>query len=347
IVLGVADVALVVGPRDVALGDGTSAAVVVAAVAAIVPIVAVGILAARGGASAPVAAVAWALALLVPVSQAQRPTFGLSAARWLDLAAVAVPAVVLAATLAGARTDRLRRLAAGARADEILAGRAEIASMIAHEVRGPVTTIKGLAATTSGSYDRLSDDERRDFVGLIENEAARLLDVVDQTALALRLDAGTVSFQRRAEELAPIVAEAVDRAPTDPHPVALDLAEGVVANVDRRWLGNAIGQGVSNAARFSPPDAPIDVRLRVEGGHAVIDILDRGPGVPAERRDEVFGRFVRWRPPGYEDRQGSGLGLFICRALLAEHAGDASIGITAEGGTMLRLRLPTEGSGGG
>ena len=62
---------------------------------------------------------------------------------------------------------------------------------------------------------------------------------------------------------------------------------------------------------------------------------------------EVFQRFARWRPPGYEDRPGSGLGLFICRGIAREHGGDASLLDGTDGGTILRIELPLEGTGSG
>lgn len=295
----------------------------------------------RGSAAPhPQLGLAWTLAALVPIAQIQRLTFGLELVRWVDAVAVIAPAVVVAGLLAAERSDANRLRRASDRADEVLGGRAEIASMVAHEVRGPVATIKGLAATTAGSYDRLSDDERREFVGLIEQEAARLLEVVDQTSLALKIDAGTLSFDRRPHDLAGVVREALAAARVDEHPVSDRLAEGIVATVDRRWLAEAVRQVVDNAARFSPPGSPIEVRLEAEAGTAVIEVRDRGPGIPPERRAEVFGRFVRWRPPGYEDRQGTGLGLFICRGICAEHGGSASLDAGREGGTMLRLLIP-------
>ena len=300
------------------------------------------LLASSPNAPHPYLGVAWIVGALVPLSQLQGATFGMGVARWVDAVAIVVPVVALAGFLAADRSEATRMRRASDRAEEVLGGRAEIASMLAHEVRGPVATIKGLAATTAGSYEKLSDGERREFVGLIEGEAIRLLDVVDQTSLALKIDARTLTIDRRPQDLATVVRDAVDKAAVGSHPVATTLAEGLTATVDRRWLAVAVRQGIDNAARFSPPDAPIEVSTRTEGGLAVIEVADRGPGVPAERADEVFSRFARWRPPGYEDRQGSGLGLFICRGILAEHAGEASLEARPEGGTMLRLTIPLD-----
>jgi signal transduction histidine kinase len=271
------------------------------------------------------------------------PGQGLGWVGWSDAFQPLVPATLLAGLLVTQRGAFSRMRRATDRAQEVMGGRAEIASMVAHEVRGPVSTIKGLAATTAGNYERLSDEERKEFVGLIRQEASRLLDVVDHTSLALQVDAGTLSFERRLHELAAVVQEATETADLRDRPVELDLAPGLRSKIDRRWLLLAIRLVLDNAARFSPEGTPIGVRLHAEGADALIDVTDHGPGVPPERRDEVFTKFVTWRPTGYEDRPGSGLGLFICRGILTGHAGDSSFVNHPGGGTMLRLRLPTEG----
>jgi two-component system sensor histidine kinase KdpD len=100
---------------------------------------------------------------------------------------------------------------------------------------------------------------------------------------------------------------------------------------------------IDNAAKFSPTGTRILVRMRSDDGVTAVEVIDQGPGVPSERRNEVFSKFTTWRPPGYEDRPGSGLGLFICQGLLRELEGDASFADRSDGGTMLRIRLRTEG----
>jgi signal transduction histidine kinase len=240
-------------------------------------------------------------------------------------------------------SSRMRR--ASDRAEEVLTGRAEIAAMVAHDVRGPLGTMKGLATTIRKSYEQLGDEERLEFIGMIERESARLLAQVDHIALALRVDAQTLDLQLRRQPLGPLVRQAVEAVDHPPHPMDVDVPDAIAARVDAKWLPVAIGEGVANAARYSAPEAPIHVTLRVTDTDAFVEIADGGPGIPAERRDEVFGRFARWRPPGYEDRPGSGLGLFICRGIARAHGGDASLADGPAGGTILRIRLPLEGTG--
>jgi two-component system, OmpR family, sensor histidine kinase KdpD len=229
------------------------------------------------------------------------------------------------------------------RAREALEGRAEIAARLAHEIRGPVSTIRGLAGTTLAHYDGLSDEERREFLGLIRHEAERLEQAVEQVALALRLDAGSVRFDLRPRDLAEVVRDAAETTDVGDHPLELDASDPLEASIDAGLVARVVRQLVDNAAKFSPPGSPITVRVRRDGGDGLIEVIDRGPGIPPDRRQSVFERFADWRPPGYEDRPGAGLGLYICRAVASAHGGDASIAEGPQGGTMLRIRLPAEG----
>lgn len=220
---------------------------------------------------------------------------------------------------------------------------ADLVSKLTHEIRGPVSTLRGLVGTTLTHYDRLSDEERREFLHLMRHEADRLERTVEQVAFALKLDAGSVRFDIRSRDLAEIVRETAQAADTGDHPLEVDVAESIEAPVDGALIASVVHQLIDNAVTFSPPNAPITIGLRRDGDGALIEVTDRGPGVPPDKREAVFERFADWRPPGYEDRPGTGLGLFISRTVAREHGGEASIADGPAGGTMLLVRLPVEG----
>ena len=79
---------------------------------------------------------------------------------------------------------------------------------------------------------------------------------------------------------------------------------------------------------------------RIEDGGATIEVVDEGPGIPLERRDDVFDKYPNWRPDGYEQAAGSGLGLFLVRGIVDGHDGEVLIVDAPGGGTMLRVRIP-------
>jgi len=257
--------------------------------------------------------------------------------RALLVAAIVALAIVVVAGGTWAVT-LLRRSA------DPLAERAETASKLSHELKNPLMAIKGLASTGARMFDQLEDEERREFFTLIDDEAARLKRVVEQSATALKVDARRVVYDLRDEDLGTLVEEAAWGTPHGEHPMTVETEPGIDVRADRMHLSEAIGNLVENAAKFSPPDAPIDVVVRRdEDGAAVVEVLDRGPGIPLERWGQVFERFGAWRPAGYEETPGAGLGLFLTRAHVTAHDGQVEVAERDDGGTILRVTLPTEG----
>ena len=222
--------------------------------------------------------------------------------------------------------------------------RAELVAKLAHEVRGPLSTIRGIATTALAHYEALSDEERQEFLGLIRHEAERMERTVEQIALALRLDADAVRLHRRPHDLVEVVAAAAAAGAVD-RPVTIDAPDELVAPIDVALMSRIVRELIDNAVAFSPGGSPIALRVAGDDDTVSIWIRDAGPGVPADRRDAVFERFTDWCPPGYEDRAGTGLGLFISRAVARLHGGETSIVDDPEGGTMLTVRLPRGADG--
>ena len=123
--------------------------------------------------------------------------------------------------------------------------------MIAHELRGPVTTVKGLATTGARHYDRLGDPEKREFFELIDQESRRLLHIVDQTSLALKIDAGSLTYDIRPEDLAVAVADGVRKADAGDHAGAGRRSiPRVRVPLDRAPHLETVRQLVENAAQL-------------------------------------------------------------------------------------------------
>lgn len=263
-------------------------------------------------------------------------------ARYLPLVSAAL---LFASELADSRTELSRMRRETDRAAEITGGRAEIASMVAHEIRGPVTTIHGLAQTSERHYDRLPEEDRREFLRLIEAESERLLRIADQTSVALRVDAGTLGYTIEPEDLSEVVGVGVQRSTVGDHPVTAELDPGIRVAIDSVRIGETVRELVENAALFSPPASPIVVRAYRDGASAVVEVIDRGPGIPPERRELVFTKFPGFRPEGYGEVPGTGLGLFICRAHVLRHGGTIEVDDGPDGGTMLRITLPEREEG--
>jgi two-component system sensor histidine kinase KdpD len=221
--------------------------------------------------------------------------------------------------------------------------RAELTSMIAHELKNPLMSIKGLAATGSRLYDSMTDEERRDFFRLIDVESSRLKLIIDEISTALKIDAGELGYDIRPERVGALVEETAWRFSAGDHPIRVETDRGLTAPIDRLRVEEALTNLLDNAAKFSPPEAPILVRAYGYGTTAVVEVLDNGPGIAPEARGRVFDKFSRHRPEGYADVPGAGLGLFIAAAHVKAHGGRIDIEEGSGQGTMLRLTVPSGG----
>lgn len=284
----------------------------------------------------------WALVAAVAAAAVAVVLLGVAIA-WADDAGVrTLIAVAIAALMAFALSGSVWATVGERAPSDAIVERAETASKLAHELKNPLMSIRGLASTAVSLFDRMEDDERKEFFQLIDDEAGRLKRIVEQAATALKVDAEQLSYDLRAQDLGALVQEVAWAIPHAEHPMSIDSEPGLQAPVDRRHLGEAIENLIDNAVKYSPPDAPIDVTVRRSDEEAVIEVADRGPGIPPERLGLIFERFGRWRPAGYEETPGAGLGLFIARAHVLAHEGRIEVVEREDGGTILRVTLPGE-----
>ena len=140
----------------------------------------------------------------------------------------------------------------------------------------------------------------------------------DQASTALKVDAATVDLRHpaagpRSDRPRGHRRGRRRRAPGGARPRRTEQVA-----LDRRWIIEVVRQLVDNAAKFSPPERadPGDAPGSTTAA-ATIEVIDEGPGIPAERRDDVFDKYPNWRPDGYEQAAGSGLGLFLVRGIVA------------------------------
>jgi two-component system sensor histidine kinase KdpD len=221
------------------------------------------------------------------------------------------------------------------------AERAEIASKVAHELKNPIMSVKGLASTGTRLYESMSDEERLEFFQLIDREADRLKLIADEAATAMRIDAGQLSYVMRPEDVGELVEEVAWHTPVGDHPMVVETEAELVTSIDRIRMAEVLANLIDNAAKYSSPGSPIEVHAYrgSSEGSTVVEVVDRGPGIPPEHREAVFTKFTTYRPPGYEETPGAGLGLFISRTHVVAHKGRLDIEDRPEQGTILRVTL--------
>jgi len=256
------------------------------------------------------------------------------------------------------RRGRIRaRFEPGARADEIgdleralatLAGRLEehvrfiesFAADLAHELKNPLAAVRSAAELARATRD---PGQRERLLARIEADVRRIETLLADARELARIDARleeeereTVPLVRLAENVAESLCLARGEGPgrivveAGPGPPSVEAAPHRLAEVLENILANALD--------FSPPGEPVRVTVRRDGPWAVVEVADRGPGIPVEHLDRIFTRFFSWRPEG--DGDHTGLGLATVRAIVEGYGGTVSASNREGGGAVLAVRLP-------
>jgi len=228
--------------------------------------------------------------------------------------------------------DELRRLSTM---------RADFVSLVSHELRTPMAAVIGSARTLQARWRELTSEQRDAFLALIADETDRLAGLVGEVLDTSRIDAGTFTYSFSDVDLAGLVEETV---------AAADLGQDavdVVARIPRalplvRGAGGRLRQVLSNlidnAVKYSPEGDLVEVRATAVNGRVVVDVTDHGSGIaPADQR-LIFEKFGR--VSGTSAKPGSGLGLYIARAIAEAHGGELSVTSAPCMGATFTLTLP-------
>jgi len=244
------------------------------------------------------------------------------------------------ADLAHTLEDMLGELgAARTETESALARQREFVADASHELRTPLTSILA-------NLELLETDlkgEQQEIAASALRSSRRMRRLVADLLLLARADAGREA-PRKPVDLAVVAREAAaEAAPLAvEHQLALDAPDEAWVDGVPDDLHRAALNLIENALAHTPPGTPVTVSVRGEAGAALLEVSDRGPGVPEELRDRVFERFSRGG--GDTGASGSGLGLAIVRAVADAHGGTVELDDAEGGGARFVLRLPVTGA---
>ena len=223
--------------------------------------------------------------------------------------------------------------------------RAEFLGMVSHELRAPLTSIKGSAATVLNASPDLDAAEMREFFRIIDDQADHMRGLIADLLDAGRIDTGTLSVSPEPTDVADLVEQARNTflSGGGRHTVLIDLPPGLPRVLaDRRRIVQVLHNLFANASRHSPESLPIRVAAERDGVHVSVSVSDEGRGVAPERLAHLFHKYSGLAG-GDRDAglAGAGLGLAICKGLVEAHGG--RIGATSAGpgqGTRFTFTLP-------
>lgn len=220
----------------------------------------------------------------------------------------------------------------------------EFVAMVSHELRTPLTPILGCihllrsAELSQANFDRA--------LLMIERNAQAQVRIVEDLLDASRIVAGKLHLIKKSVQLVPVLEAAVEsiRSSADGKGVKIVTRfEGVkdLVDGDANRLQQIVWHLLSNAVKFTPPDGTIEVVLRPDGDHAVIQVADTGIGIPPDFLPHIFDRFRQASDSGAKLRSGLGLGLAIVHHLVELHNGSIEVASAGRGhGAVFTLRFP-------
>jgi two-component system sensor histidine kinase KdpD len=215
-------------------------------------------------------------------------------------------------------------------------------SSVSHDLRTPLAVVKGAVTALIDGKDDLSPERRQEYLETISDEANRLNRLVRNLLNMTSLEAGAIRARKEWQLLEEVVGVALNRLedPLAGRPVRVEIEpDANLAPFDATLLEQVFLNLIENALRYTPAGSPLEIRARnVEGGVEVA-IMDRGPGVPPGHEDQIFDKFRR---AGAAAEGGMGLGLAICRGILAVHGGKIWCEGRPGGGASFCFFLPRE-----
>jgi signal transduction histidine kinase len=225
----------------------------------------------------------------------------------------------------------------------------EFVASVSHELRTPLTSIRGyLELVLEGEVGDLSE-EQREFLLVIDRNAERLMHLVGDLLDVAQIESGRIALDLVDDELTRLVAQSVEAA----RPVAGDRGIELAMHpngearvrIDRTRVAQVLDNLLSNALKFTETGGRVDVRLSTSNGSAFVEVADTGMGISSEDQAKLFQRFYRTDAAGEKAIDGTGLGLWISKAIVEAHGGEITVESDVNRGTTFRIALPAAQEG--
>ena len=230
--------------------------------------------------------------------------------------------------------------------EELARLRAEFLGMVSHELRGPLTSIKGSAATALRPSAPLDPAETRQFFRIIEEQADHMRDLISNLLDLTRIEAGTLSIAPEQTDVAVLIDQAKNAFLSGGYRnvVEVDIGPDLPpVRSDGQRIVQVLHNLLTNASKYSREWSPIGVTGSLQDLHVVVSVTDQGRGISADRLPHLFSKFSRTDGDDRDERAGGyGLGLAICRGIVEAHGGRIWAESDGHGrGTRFTFTIPT------
>ena len=226
---------------------------------------------------------------------------------------------------------------------EVDDAKSEFLSMITHDLRSPLATIKGMA----GSLNVISKPGSEVQVGLdaIDEEVDHMTELVSNILDMSRIESGTRGVEREICHMADIVQDAIRRTVGSRHGFGRSIHATIPTDLPEMYadpgqLGRVLDNLLSNAVKYTPGNVEIVNSYNSSADTIRAEVIDQGEGIPTSQHKEIFDKFYRLREGNARGREGSGLGLAICKSVIGAHGGTIGVTTNSQGGATFWFEFP-------
>jgi len=226
--------------------------------------------------------------------------------------------------------------------------RSSLLSSISHDLRTPLAAITGSTSSLLEDGEALPAAVRKDLLENIHDEAERLERLVSNLLEMTKLESGAIQPNKELHYPGEVVGSAIARL--EKKLQGRKLTTHIPANLslvpmDSLLIEQVVVNLLDNALKYTPKESPIEILIREEGEQLVVEVADRGPGLPEYGLEHLFDKF--YRGPQHGRNSGAGLGLSICKGFVQIHGGNIKAQNRPDGGALFLFSIPLEVRHGG
>ncbi len=217
----------------------------------------------------------------------------------------------------------------------------EFIATVSHELRTPLTSIRGFSQTLLNSWDKIKDEDKKKFIGIIEEQSNRLIHLVENILSVSKMSTENqvmkrVNVNNSIKKVIPLIKEQYKN-----HRFETEFLDSLPdARLDEDKFQQIITNLLDNAAKYSEPGTKVTIATEIVNGMITIKVKDEGVGIKKEDYDKVFQKFSRLENHLTSKTQGNGLGLYITKQLVEKMGGEISFSGRENKGTVFEIKFP-------